>query len=143
MPGVWFNYTQNRGTGHWLPVLRVSVRLDGREAKYRDFIVDTGASCSFAPLSLVLRLGVEVDAQPLADLRLKGAGGKRLRGFYRPVEVVVPRLGVVKDVIAFSPDIKFELLGQSQWFEQVGAKFENFAEASTGRRFGLHHRYRG
>lgn len=46
-------------------------------------------------------------------------------------------------VIAFSPDVTFELLGQSRWFERMGVKFENFPDCATGRRFGLHHRWWG
>jgi len=130
--------------GHHQPIMSAHLEWNGKRSRRPyDFIVDSGASVSFAPL----RYMRGIDPAYFEQLRQKapqpsgllGASGAGLRGHPVDVDVQVPRLGVVSDRIWFSSELRFGLLGMSRWFEQVGVKFENFPKGSTERRFGLHH----
>lgn len=146
MSGVWFPMRRVRG-GHHQPILSLHLRCNGmRSRRPYDFIVDSGASVSFAPLRYMRGLDPDhfevLRQQTPQQSGLLGASGAPLRGHPVAVELDVPRLGAVRDRIWFSDQLHFGLLGMSDWFEQVGVKFENFASAPTGRRFGLHHVWR-
>ena len=53
------------------------------------------------------------------------------------VDVEVDGLGVIRETIWFSKSLTFSVLGQSSWFEQVGAVFRNFPASKHGRTFHL------
>lgn len=146
MPGIWFPMLPAPG-GHHQALLGVQLELNGRLSFKHQFIVDTGASVSLAPLNFARRLLDDAEyarlkREPLTSMGLRDASGGWLTGHAMEVIVHVPRLGEVTDTLWFSPAFAFGLLGLSRWFEQVGAKFENFPKSEHGRRFALHHAWR-
>jgi hypothetical protein len=127
------------------------MRYAGSRA-FGGFIIDSGATFSFAPLSwaslLLGREGAELESL-VGEVDVRDVHGKRPRGLRLEVELTL-WLDAEKDMLAgwnprpriqesiyFCQGFRHGLLGQSAFFEKFGVVFLNFPAAREGRRFGL------
>jgi hypothetical protein len=118
------------------------MRHHGRTFGPEPFILDTGAVRSVAPLSWAKNLLDLSPAPPFQDSGMTDVQGHALRGIPRhlKLELLFPYPDMplsIQETVWFCPGVRHGLLGQTAFFEQLGAIFLNFPQALAGRRFGL------
>jgi hypothetical protein len=136
----WLPYKKTLGQSHLAVINKVLLIHQGASAP-RMFVLDTGASRSFAPEVYATGL-IDLGGRAVEDSGAKDVRGQPLLGI--PVELDLelqfyyptPPLRV-RETLWFCKGLRHGLLGQSTFLEQCGAIFLNFLRAEEGRRFGL------
>jgi len=125
----WIQYLPTVPFGIGAPYLSVSLVHKDAKVDKQKFMVDTGATLSFAPLHMALDLCdlTQIPEEDTGCLPLSASAGKKsetLKARPVDVEIHVPGFPPITERLWFR-NCPFGVLGQSRFLETVGALFLN------------------
>ena len=134
----WFPYKEV-GSGGYLPAVTVRLVRKGKKSIKIPFLVDSGAMMSTVPHVYAATLIPDLSAVPAQDSGLKDANNRPLMGSWVDFDVEIQGLVTPQRerILVQSAGSYWGLLGQT-WFEQVGARFDNFVHGPKQRAFALY-----
>lgn len=134
----WFPY-KLIGNGGYLPAVTVRLVRGDKKSINIPFLVDSGAMMSTVPHVYAATLIADLGTVPAGDSGLKDANNGPVKGKWVDFNVELPGLPapVQERVLVQEAGSYWGLLGQT-WFEQVGARFENFVHGPKKLGFALY-----